>query len=285
MDPQLAHCLERLHGVARLKDLLGHEVSEPAVREAVAGGELLRVRKGLYALPTADPLFVLARRTRSLLTCVTAAGRYGLWVLRAPQPGDRPHMLRSTGEGAPNAVVHRGSHVPPHPAAPVAGLTDVVLHALRCLPEFEALVIAESAVVQKGLAIKHLRDHLHGPRNGRARAVLDLVDRGADSLLETLARTLLRRAGFRVEAQVWIDGIGWVDLLIEGWIIVELDGRTHEERVQRGKDRVRDRAAQLGGLVVLRYGYADVVHRPEVLVGEVSRPLAGRPVARVVIPT
>lgn len=238
------------------------------VRAAVASERLVQVRKGLYALPVADPLLVEARRTRSLLTCVSAAPLYGLWVVT---PSARPHFLRPTGSGVPDAVVHRDRHVPPHDTAPVAGLADVVLHALRCLPELEALVIAESAVMQKGISIALLLSHLPGPRNGRARAVLGLVDHGADSLLETLARTILRKAGFEVEAQVWIEGIGWVDLLVEGWIIVELDGKTHEERVQRGKDRVRDRAAQLQGLAVLRYGYADVVHRPELLADEVAR--------------
>lgn len=258
---------------------------ESSIRRALAAGELARVRKGLYALPDADRQFVLARNTRSLLSCVTAAGFYGLWMLKPPGPGEKPHLVRPTGQGAPDAVVHRGRRVPPHPTAPVAGLADVVLHALRCLPELEALVIAESAVMQRGLSADLLRAQLTGPRNGRARAVLDLVDRGADSLLETLARTLLRRAGFHVQAQVWIEGIGWVDLLVEGWIIVELDGKTHEERVQRGKDRVRDRAAQLQGLVVLRYGYADVVHRPGLIAAEVARLLAGRPIPPAGIPT
>jgi very-short-patch-repair endonuclease len=277
MDPHLARRLEQLHGVARLKELRSAGIPEAVVRRAVDAGELDRPRHGLYALPTADPRFVQARSTRSLLTCVSAAELYGLWVLAPPEPGGRLHVLRATGAGSPDAVVHRERRVPPHPTAPLAGLADVVLHALRCLPELEALVIAECAVVQREVPLGFLRDQLAGPRNGRARAVLDLVDLGADSLLETIARTVLRRAGFQVEAQVWIEGIGWVDLLVEGWIIVELDGKTHEERVQRGKDRVRDRQSQLRGLVTLRYGYADVVHRSGVIVEEVARILGGRP--------
>ncbi|AMM34200.1 hypothetical protein SA2016_3540 [Sinomonas atrocyanea] len=271
--------------MAALKELCGGRVTRAAVCRAVEDGELERPRHGLYALPGADPRFVQARSPRSLLTCVSAAGLYGLWVLVPPGPDARPHLVRSTGADSPDAVVHRELRVPPHPTAPVAGLADVVLHALRCLPELEALVIAECAVTQKGLPLSVLRGHLPGARNGRARAVLELVDRGADSLLETVARTLLRKAGFHVEAQVWIDGIGWVDLLVEGWIIVELDGKTHEERVQRGKDRVRDREAQLRGLVTLRYGYADVVHRSWVLVEEVSRILGGRPLMPGAEPT
>jgi very-short-patch-repair endonuclease len=285
MDPQLAQRLRHFHGVASLKELRESGIPAAAVRRAVETGELERPRHGLYALPAADPRFVQARSSRSLLTCVSAAELYGLWILVPPGPDARPHLVRSTGADCPDAVVHRERRVPRHPTAPVAGLADVVLHALRCLPELEALVIAECAVTQKGLPLDILRAHLTGPRNGRARAVLELVDAGADSLLETVARTLLRKAGFHVEAQVWMDGIGWVDLLVEGWSIVELDGKTHEERVQRGKDRVRDREAQLRGLVTLRYGYADVVHRSWILVEEVSRILSGRPLVPGAKPT
>lgn len=273
-DPsRLGHVMKLFHGVCRLRDLLQRGVSEREVLGAVVRGELLRVRKGLYALPEADPVFVAARRTRSLLTCASAASFYGLWTL-AP-PGESPgrfHLMRRTGATAPDAIVHRDTWVPPDRYAPVVGLADVVLHALRCLPELEALLIAESAM-QRGLSTDFIRERLPGNRNGPARAVLDLVESGSDSPVETLARTHLRRAGFHVETQVEIEGVGWVDQLVEGWLILEVDGKSHEERVQRDKDRRRDRAAQLRGYPVFRYGYADVVHRPEAFVSEVARML------------
>jgi hypothetical protein len=50
------------------------------------------------------------------------------------------------------------------------------------------------------------------------------VEGGADSLLETLARILFREAGIATQTQVWLDGIGTVDFLLEGFLIVELDG-------------------------------------------------------------
>jgi very-short-patch-repair endonuclease len=56
-----------------------------------------------------------------------------------------------------------------------------------------------------------------------------VVDHASESLLETLARTYFRQAGIRVETQVHIDGVGYVDLLLEGWLAVELDGRHHGE--------------------------------------------------------
>jgi very-short-patch-repair endonuclease len=100
------------------------------------------------------------------------------------------------------------------------------------------------------------------------------VDRGAESLLETLARTYFRQAGIRVEAQVHIEGVGHVDLLLEGRLIVELDGRHHGEWEQVKKDQRRNNRSAVRGYAVLRYYYADVVHHPAAMVAEVLAVLA-----------
>lgn len=68
------------------------------------------------------------------------------------------------------------------------------------------------------MTIDFLRQRLPGNRNGKARAVLEWVDAGADSLLETLARTYFRQAGISVQPQVYLGGVGYVDLLLEGWL-------------------------------------------------------------------
>lgn len=89
------------------------------------------------------------------------------------------------------------------------------------------------------MTLDFLRQRLPRTRNGRARDVLTWVDRGAESLLETLARTDFRQAGIRVETQVYIEGVGYVDLLLERRLIVELDGRQQGERAQVKKDHRR----------------------------------------------
>ncbi len=73
------------------------------------------------------------------------------------------------------------------------GVADVLIHALRCLPEFEALVMVQSAVSQALLSIDFLKSKLPGNRNGRVREILDLVLPRADSLLEVLAHTHFTR--------------------------------------------------------------------------------------------
>lgn len=88
-------------------------------------------------------------------------------------------------------------------------------------------------------------------------------------MLETLARTYFRQAGIRVEAQVHIDGVGYVDLLLEGRLIVELDGRHHGEWARVKKDQRRNNRSVVHGYTVLRYYYADVVHAPQAMAAEV----------------
>ncbi|WP_261382558.1 endonuclease domain-containing protein [Arthrobacter sp. UKPF54-2] len=105
------------------------------------------------------------------------------------------------------------------------------------------------------------------------------MDRGAESLLETLARTYFRQAGITVEPQVYIDGVGYVDLLVEGRLIVELDGRHHGSWAQIKKDQRRNNVSVVRGYAVLRYHYDDVVHRPAQMVAEVLAVLARRPSA------
>jgi very-short-patch-repair endonuclease len=105
--------------------------------------------------------------------------------------------------------------------------------------------------------------------------VVSKVEHGADSLLETVARVLFRDAGIATETQVWIDGVGRVDFLLEGFLIVEIDGLAfHLEPRQFKKDRRRDNMAVRQGLPVLRFFYDDVVYAPESVLAQVREVLA-----------
>ncbi|WP_369045075.1 type IV toxin-antitoxin system AbiEi family antitoxin domain-containing protein [Sinomonas sp. P10A9] len=271
--PDVKELVALRNGAARTGELLSLGVSRRQLQAALAKGSIDRPARGVVALPDADPLLVRCLTTNSLLTCVSAAECHGLWVLHEPE---KVHLLRSDGRlVSDRAVVHRQSWVAADLGSRLASLADVVLHALSCLPELEALVIAESAV-QKGLSKDYLLAQLPGRRNGRARAVLDLIEPGADSLVETLARTHLRRAGLRVRSQVEIGGVGWVDHLIEECVILETDGKEHQKPASRYKDYARDAHAQTLRLAVVRVGYGDLVHHPDQMVERVKAVVAAR---------
>jgi very-short-patch-repair endonuclease len=136
--------------------------------------------------------------------------------------------------------------------------------------------MVESAVSKGDMTVDFLRQRLEGRRNGKTREVLAWVDRGADSLLETLARTYFRQAGIFVQTQVYLERVGYVDLLLDGWLVVELDGRHHAEWSQVKKDHRRNNESVVQGYTALRYYYADVVHHPGEMVAQVQAVLGRR---------
>lgn len=232
---------------------------------------MLRIHQGAYALPGAPAAVVRAYECRALLTCVSAAPFYGLWVLHQPDP------LHLTETAASGAVIHRVRPKARDAILPVVSLADALCHAALCLPELEALVMIESATSSGAVALDFLRRRLAGNRNGAARSVVDLVERGSDSPLETVARVLFRRAGIHTETQADLAGIGIVDFLLEGFLIIEIDGLAfHLEPRRYKKDRARDRRAIAEGYLLLRYHYEDVVHHPERMLAEVQQVLRGR---------
>ncbi|TQJ38808.1 very-short-patch-repair endonuclease [Arthrobacter sp. SLBN-112] len=265
--------LESCGGAARRLALSRLGVDDAALRRAVRAG-VMQPDRGLYALPTAPPDLVAVLRNRELLTCSSAAAAYSLWSL--PSDGRRHVYHRRQDAVCGDAVHHSGLLLPPSPLQPVAALADVLIHALRCLPFAESLVMVECAVTRGDMTVDFLRQRLPGHRNGRARAVLDWVDSGADSLLETLARTYFRKAGIQVQPQVYLERVGYVDLLLDGWLVVELDGRHHAEWKQVQKDHRRNNESVLQGYTALRYYYADVVFRPQEMVEQVLAVLKRR---------
>lgn len=258
--------------VARPLTLFRAGFTERAIRNAVTAGEIRRLRHGVVALPGAAPDLTAAVLANGVLSCASAAGHHGLWRLHEPE---QPHLLCRHGS-AKGVVIHRGSVVPPEFPRPLAGLTDTLLHALRCLPAAESAIMVESALQQGRTSLNYLRQRLPGNRNGAARAVLDLVDGSAGSAIEVLARLLFRSQGIFTQTQVDLPGIGIVDFLLEGFLIVEIDGSTHLEPRQVKKDRGRNNASILAGYAVLRYGYRDVVYDPEKILSEVWQVLRGR---------
>lgn len=207
-------------GAAKRSQLLAGGFQRAELEAAVAGGLLIRPLRGIYATATADDAVLAAFRANGRLTCVSAAPLYQLWALHQPR---NVHLSCGNGIPRPGVVDHAPCTHPGHPSLPAAGLADVLIHALRCLPELEALVMVQSAVGRGLISPEFLRKQLPGRRNGRALSVLDLLIRRADSPLEILAHTHFVRAGLRVRMHVELPGVGEVDCLVEECLVVELD--------------------------------------------------------------
>jgi very-short-patch-repair endonuclease len=92
-------------------------------------------------------------------------------------------------------------------------------------------------------------------------------------------RLLLRSRGLAIRSQVDLSGIGRVDLLIDEWLVVEVDSRAHHgSPADQDRDRQRDGTATLRGYATLRFMAMDVAHRPEWCLAVVGARLrSGRP--------
>lgn len=260
-------------GTASTADLGRAGLSRHRLSTALADGTIVRIRRGLYGLPQDSGVHRAARELKGLVTCLSAAPDYGLWTL---VPARRLHLCVGHRAAPSGSLSHGRCRHPRHPWLPVAGLADVLIHALHCLPELEALVMVQCAVGRGDISLAFLRGKLGGNRNARARSVLDLVIPRADSLLEILANTTFRRAGLHVQRHVEIPGVGEVDFLIEDCLIVETDGESHLEPRQVKKDRGRNNASVVAGYLVLRFGYDLVVHHPERMIAQVRAVLEQR---------
>ncbi len=261
MDPVNALAAER--GAARWKKLRALGVTRYALDKAVAAGAVRALGRGTYFLPEAAWPTVMAALRSGALGCVSAAVVHGLWVWKEPRV---PHILCARAVPAGNYVAHRVA-VPVHGLSPVV---DCVRQVMQCLPELEALVVAESAVVNGLTTVAALDAAAQGKGSIRARGILRRIDPNSQSLVETIARETFRSAGLAVEGQRRFDGVGKVDLWVEGKVVVELDGRDfHSGERDFVEDRRRWNGLTLQLVWVLRFPAKMVMRSPESVLKQV----------------
>lgn len=90
--------------------------------------------------------------------------------------------------------------------------------------------------------------------------LLDLAQSDAQSGLESLLRLRLHLLGIRLDCQVPVPGVGRVDFVVGGRVILEADGKENHSQAKRHADLKRDAAASALGYETLRFDYAMIVH-------------------------
>ncbi|MET3946346.1 very-short-patch-repair endonuclease [Arthrobacter sp. UYCu512] len=147
---------------------------------------------------------------------------------------------------------------------------DTVVQSLRCLPDLDGLVIAESAVALKGVPLSGLRLRLSGRNDERERRIVSAIVPQSQSIIECMARYWLRSAGFHVESQVNIPGMGHIDLMVDGKLGIETDGAGfHMDRTSFEEDRRRWNVMTRRGIPILVVSYSLLLNRPEEFIGMV----------------
>jgi len=273
MDP--IEVVRRAGGVVRRTDLLGAGASRASIDKAISGGVLLVPARGVLVWKGASRDRRTAAACHARLTCVSACAEAGLPVL-GRDPGlhlavRRSYPRREAADHVRHYAADVGRDLAPMP------ITRALDHTGVCLEPRRQLVLLDAAL-RRGMIVGADLDRWTRTTNERRAWLLRHSDPRAESPLETLTRVDLVEAGLTVEPQAWIDGVGRVDLLVEGRAVVELDGRGfHDSDDAFVADRRRDRELARRGYLPLRFAYADVIAaRPGELARVCAEALAAR---------
>ncbi len=241
------------------------------VARALEAGLLVAPRRGLVADPALGPGALAALAVGGVLSCAAAAAAQGLELLEQPTQLHVTVPRDGRVAASPALLVHRRDVASSDLATTLA---RTAADCARCLPPRDALVVVDG-VLRRGVTMQQVLDELRGRGCADARTVVRRGVGTAGSSGETVGRMVMQDAGFSVQPQVHIRGVGWVDLLVEGRLVVEIDGYAyHSSPQQFADDRRRDAALAAMGFEVLRFTWVDAVRRPDYVVRMVTAVLA-----------
>jgi len=271
MSHTVAELLAELGGVARYTALT-RVVTRAELEAAVSSSEVVRQAFGLYALPGADEAARVAMQLRGVLSHASAAIHHGWGVKTVP---DKPHVTVGRGRNlGPRARLGHVHWVDLRPDESVDGVTTpsvTLLHCLRTLPGDEALAIADSALREDGChqMLARVADEARGRGASRVRSIAARATHKASNPFESVARDICDSVpGLRVEPQVTVQhGLfsARADLVDrELRIVVEADSFAwHGSRSALASDCRRYNQMTIGGWLVLRLSYEDVMFHPD----------------------
>lgn len=238
-------------------------VSRARIDAAVARGALIRVRRGTYVAGDCPADFLAAIRHGGRLDCLSLLVALGVFVIGSSALHVQMDYGTTRVPARRDGVLRHWRRTTVARDALAAPLVEALAQSCRCQPPRAAIATLDSAwqlrLVDEAdiAAVFRLLPH----RFGILRAHLD---RRAESGIETLVRLMLAAQGWQVEVQVTISGVGRVDLVVDGWLIIECDSeRFHGGWEEGRRDRRRDLQAARLGYVTLRPIAEDVLHRPD----------------------
>lgn len=271
LTPQ--HVIDQHGGIARGTQLATFGFTRTDLAESVNSGVIERIRPGVFSIGKTHAAVKVAAAHGGALTCAAALRHHGVWVLRDDAA---PHVwLGRSGRRHPHVGCACVEHFRPgRMTLGVAPLETALVHAFHCYGAEFFFCAFESAWNQRRLSVAARRS-IRSALPQSAQWLIDLARDDAQSGLESLVRLRLHMRGIRVETQVSIDGVGRVDFVIGGRIILESDGEeNHGGASKRHKDLRRDAVASALGYETLRFDYALIVHHWPVVIRAIEAALA-----------
>ena len=264
--------LLELGGVAT-RGTLVQVASREQLERAITAGDVVRIGRGRYALPTVDEALRLAVALGGAVSHASAAVRHGWPVKSVPS---KPHVTVSRGRKLDPALtrqvhVHFAELRPDQVDGHVSTEEVTIAACLRQLQFDEALAIADSAL-REGFganSLARIADEARGPGSPKMRRVAAEASELAANPFESALRAIaLDVPGLRVEPQVEISVRGHrfrPDLVDERLrIVAEAESfEWHGGREQLTGDARRYNLLVVDGWIVLRFAWEDVMHDPD----------------------
>ena len=265
-------------------ELRADGLSRAGLRTALSDGAITRARRDVYLSGGVSDRVFAAQRVGGRLDCVSALAELGVFVLdsrplhvqvepnRARQRSPHSRRVRMPRDGS--IVLHwrredlGGAHT--------VGVISALVCALQYQPPRAAVATLDSAL-HRGVICEDDLEEIFAEAPEKYCVLRPLVDGRAEAGSETLARLLLRGLGLTVEIQKVIEGVGRVDLVVDGWLVIECDSRAHHGGwIAQERDRRRDLALAERGYVCIRPTAQMIFTRPDQLLASVRGLLQGR---------
>jgi hypothetical protein len=274
--------LRRQHGVLTRRQALAAGLSSATVRARLASGRWQRAGWGVYAtfsgpLPRLAVLCAaqLAAGEVAVLSHESAAELVGL----VDEPATAIHLTVPTGHHLrrrPGIVLHRSGRIEAcrHPSRfpPQTRVEETVLDLVESVDSLDKALVWLTRACGRRLtnadrlvAALGARSRMRWRRE--VRAILGDVDAGAQSPLELS----YLRDGYGAVAGITTTCTMRRSLCWWSWMAALGTRPTGASATYRGTTRATE-----AGAVVLRYGWADVVHRPCLVAGQVEKVLRRR---------
>ena len=256
--------LRKRHGITKLSSLRHAELTPSMLPAGIS-----HYRGWIYDHTRYTLDQVRAFVYNACISCVSAAQIYELPILMEERP-QRTHLSVAYNRGMHPSKLRRFDDVCIHREqimsdeerrTHIASIGTVLERVLVCMPLKVSLPMLDAARNRGLYDVSTLTIPPTGSRLPHLREALSLSSDRARSILETVARLQLIDMGLTPQVGVWIEGVGEVDMIILGFIIIEVDGWAfHSSKEQREKDLKRDRELLRRGYVVLRFTYDDVMN-------------------------
>ncbi len=274
----LVETIEALGSVATRKQLEQRGYTGWQLTAGVRAGVIRRIRRGWYSVPSATFEQVVAVRVGGRLSHASAAKVYGLWHA----PDRRVHVtvtrtaarLRTRRGGDQTRADYTRAdlfdqEVVIHWIAPgrvdktsqrtwIVSVDDCLRGMVATCDRETAIACLDTAISAGAVTVNRIR-RIFRRESTTARKVAAGAKPGSDSGVESIVRQRLEALRVRVEQQVQVDGVGRVDMLLNGRVYVEVDGFAyHSDPAAFENDRRRSALLTARGLTHLRFSFKQV---------------------------